>query len=181
MSAIEEARRALPGPVFEALYEARQPSEGMGLFNTARLIADEDVEEDPTWRRVRAWDMAASATARSDYTVGALMTRGLGEEVTVPDIVRGRWEPEEVLNRIVATATADGPTVDVVLEEEKGSSGNCWLKPYVDAWKRPARAWSTPNPSQVTRPHGLTDSLDVSAPETLYSPELRGTTTSNGR
>jgi hypothetical protein len=103
MSAIEEARRALPGPVFEALYEARQPSEGMGLFNTARLIADEDVEEDPTWRRVRAWDMAASATARSDYTVGALMTRGLGEEVTVPDIVRGRWEPEEVLNRIVAS------------------------------------------------------------------------------
>jgi predicted phage terminase large subunit-like protein len=123
LSVIEEAQRSLPGPVFEALYEARQPSEGMGLFNTSRLIADEDVEEDPLWRRVRAWDMAASATSRSDYTVGALMARGLGEEVTVLDLVRGRWEPEEVLNQIVATAIADGPTVDIILEEEKGSSG----------------------------------------------------------
>ncbi len=53
MSVIEEAWWSLPGPVFEALYEARQPSEGMGLFNTSRLIADEEIEEDPTWRRVR--------------------------------------------------------------------------------------------------------------------------------
>jgi predicted phage terminase large subunit-like protein len=67
--------------------------------------------------------MAASATSRSDYTVGARMGRGLPEEVTVSDIVRGRWEPEEVLNQIVATAVSDGPSVDVILEEEKGSSG----------------------------------------------------------
>jgi predicted phage terminase large subunit-like protein len=120
---IEEAKRSLPGPVFEALYEARQPSEGMSLFNTARLVFISEPEPDPTARWVRAWDMAASATSRSDYTVGSLMGRGLSEEVTVSDIVRGRWEPEEVLNQIVATAISDGPSVDVILEEEKGSSG----------------------------------------------------------
>ena len=38
MSVIDDARRSLPGPVFEALYEARQPSEGMGLFQ--HLTAD---------------------------------------------------------------------------------------------------------------------------------------------
>jgi len=123
LSVIDEARRSLPGPVFEALYEARQPSEGLGLFNTARLRIVATPEPDPTARKVRSWDMAASATSRSDYTVGSLMARGLGDEVTVTDIVRGRWEPEEVLNQIVATAVKDGPGVDVVLEEEKGSSG----------------------------------------------------------
>lgn len=122
-SVIEEARRSLPGPVFEALYEARQPSEGLGLFNTDKLRTIDTAETDPTAVKVRAWDMAASATTRSDYTVGALMRRGLDDEITVADVVRGRWEPDEVLDVIVQTAVKDGPTTEIILEEEKGSSG----------------------------------------------------------
>ncbi len=56
------------------------------------------------------------------------MARGLGEEVSVLDLVRGRWEPEEVLNQIVRTAIVDGPAVDVILEEEKGSSGKLLME-----------------------------------------------------
>lgn len=46
-----------------------------------------------------------------------------GETVTVLDMVRGKWPAEIVFDRIVATAHADGPRVEVVLEHEKGSSG----------------------------------------------------------
>ena len=48
------------------------------------------------------------------------------------DLVRGRWEPEEVLNQIVRTAIADGPSVDVILEEEKGSSGKLLAEKLLD-------------------------------------------------
>lgn len=120
---IEEARRRLPEKVFRALYEAVLDEDSIGLFTTSKLQVVRTAEADPTAVKVRAWDMAASATTRSDYTVGALMRRGLDDEVIVADVVRGRWEPDEVLDVIVQTAIADGPTTEVILEEEKGSSG----------------------------------------------------------
>jgi predicted phage terminase large subunit-like protein len=51
------------------------------------------------------------------------MAKGLDETVFILDLIRGRWQPEETLDIIAATAADDGYAVDVVLEEERGSSG----------------------------------------------------------
>lgn len=116
---IEEARRTLPQSIFEMLFDARMPSEGVAFFPTERI---QPVTTAPDGGHLcRAWDLS-TGTARGDFTVGAKLHRD-GDRVTVLDLVRGKWPPEVVLDRIAATAHADGPGVDVVLEQEKGSAG----------------------------------------------------------
>jgi predicted phage terminase large subunit-like protein len=70
--------------------------------------------------RARAWDFAV--TVGGDWTVGALVA-GNHEGFWIEDIVRERIEPDGVIDLIRQTAAVDGPEVDQVVEEEKGSSG----------------------------------------------------------
>lgn len=82
-----------------------------------------EVPEKATW--CRAWDLAA--TLGGDYTVGAKVA-GTPEGFWIVDIRRERTEAQGVFDLMRQTAALDGPEVDHVVEEEKGSSGKLILE-----------------------------------------------------
>jgi predicted phage terminase large subunit-like protein len=117
---ILEAKRSLPGPTFTALYEAVLTEDAMSIFRTDAVKIIDDVPE--TWMAARGWDLAATTSARSDYSAGVLI--GVGEDgFCVLDVVRGRWEPNGLLATIADVARHDGYEIVTLIEQEKGSSG----------------------------------------------------------
>lgn len=76
-------------------------------------------------RRVRAWDFAATpedAQGRGDYTVGKLLGRH-AEGWVVLKSVRERVAGGSVAGLVRRTAEEDGPEVEIIIEQEPGSSG----------------------------------------------------------
>jgi len=74
-------------------------------------------------RKVRAWDIAATQDG-GDYTVGALV--GIDERtqlIYVMDVVRGRWSPADVENKIKSTALWDGDETAIQIPQDPGSAG----------------------------------------------------------
>lgn len=87
----------------------------------------------PCKQRVRVWDLAGSepsdANPDPDWTAGALVGR-TDEGYTLLHMARFRQSPGRVEQRIVATARADGPDVDVWIEQEPGSAGKAIVAHY---------------------------------------------------
>lgn len=86
-------------------------------------------------RQVRAWDLAGTAKDEEhaqdpDYTAGCLM--GLGEDggYYLLDMRRDRLAPGGVEKLVKATAEQDGRSVEVVMEQEPGSSGKAVIDHY---------------------------------------------------
>jgi predicted phage terminase large subunit-like protein len=77
-------------------------------------------------QRVRSWDLASAsdATTDPDYSVGLLM--GLDprtELLYIIDVIRGRWSPAEVENKIKATARWDGEETRIRIPQDPGQAG----------------------------------------------------------
>lgn len=70
----------------------------------------------------RVWDLAASEGS-GDFTVGTKIGRGSDGFMYVIDIIRQRLSPDAVLELVKATATLDGPTVGIAIEEERAGAG----------------------------------------------------------
>jgi predicted phage terminase large subunit-like protein len=77
---------------------------------------------------VRAWDLAASSSPNSDFTVGVLMGVTESGYFYVLDVVRGKWRITERDEMILSTAKRDGSGVSIVIEEEGGSGGKAQSK-----------------------------------------------------
>jgi predicted phage terminase large subunit-like protein len=76
-------------------------------------------------RRVRYWDLAASVSKSSDYTVGALLCRA-GGLIYIEDIVRMRASAHEVERAILTTAASDRArygSVTIGLPQDPGQAG----------------------------------------------------------
>jgi predicted phage terminase large subunit-like protein len=92
-------------------------------------IIEEVPEEVKYW--VRYWDLAASEPKISkgkkrtdpDYTCGTKMGWDGKEDFYISDQVNGRWEWDDILNKILDTAIRDGPYVKIRIEQEPGSGG----------------------------------------------------------
>jgi predicted phage terminase large subunit-like protein len=87
-------------------------------------------------RWVRFWDMAATVQKPSkrhdpDWTVGALVGLAPDGRVFVGDVVRGRRTPLENERVIANTASQDGRSVAIRMEEEGGSSGKVTIDHYL--------------------------------------------------
>lgn len=83
-------------------------------------------------RRVRFWDLAATEEREGedpDWTVGALLAEHDGLYFLC-DVARFRAGPAAVERRIAAVAAADGAGVEVILEQEPGSSGKALVQHY---------------------------------------------------
>ncbi|MFA5101513.1 MAG: terminase, partial [Candidatus Omnitrophota bacterium] len=85
------------------------------------------------YRKVRFWDMAATAPSGKntdpDWTVGALVGTKDGD-VVIFDIQRVRARPFEVDQLLVQTAAIDGADTTIVIEQEPGSSGVAIIEHY---------------------------------------------------
>lgn len=73
--------------------------------------------------KVRFWDLAATVTDKSDWTVGALVSITKGGHWFVEDIIRFQGRPSEVESVIISTAHLDGRRIPVYMEQEPGSAG----------------------------------------------------------
>jgi len=104
---IEAAREGMPSLVFRQEYGAEFVQLAGALVQREWL---EIIDEVPSGRYVRGWDLAASTKTSADFTAGAKMGFVDGDLV-IPDLVHGRYEWPDALKIISRTARADGPGV----------------------------------------------------------------------
>lgn len=93
------------------------------------------VEEVPVFfeRVVRAWDTAATGPTQNttaDWTVGVKMARTPEGVFYILDVVRIQGTPADVERTIQNTAKADGPDVEIYMEQEPGASGKYVIETY---------------------------------------------------
>lgn len=84
-------------------------------------------------RVVRRWDLAATSKVEGndpDYTAGAKMGIDVNGRYWLLDLVRVRESPQGVERLIASTASQDGRSVPIVIEEEPGSSGKAVVSYY---------------------------------------------------
>lgn len=119
--------------MFDALYQQnpRKISDSKADVTQIRYV---DYIPNRQFRWVRSWDLAATEKTKdnkADFTVGTLMGTSLLQgtnlsETVIADQVRGQWRPEGVEDTLLETAKSDGPGVEIVIEQEPGSSGKSW-------------------------------------------------------
>jgi len=90
------------------------------LFRREWFQMVDDYPRDAT--KVRYWDLAATASAESDYTAGALVAEKDGVYYLL-DIKRVKQRPAGVEALIAQTAEFDGKDVRIFMEQEPGASG----------------------------------------------------------
>jgi predicted phage terminase large subunit-like protein len=122
--ALERKREEVGPREWASLFQQRPtPTEG-ALFKVLML---QTLDAAPICSAmVRSWDLAGTEAKRGsnpDYTVGLKMGRTPVGQYVIPDIVRLRGGPDEVLAAIVNTAKADGKMVTVRLPEDPGQAG----------------------------------------------------------
>lgn len=123
LDVLDDKRRTLGERDWAALYQQTPRAAEGALFRTA-LIGAVDAAT-VGGRRVRAWDLAATAalgTRDPDWTVGVLMARH-EDRFVIEDVVRLRGGPDEVEAAIVATAARDGRGVPIHLPQDPGQAG----------------------------------------------------------
>lgn len=113
---------------FNALYQQNPVPAGGDDFKVDKWMIDTEVRE-PLADRVRYWDLAATAGG-GDYTVGALLARGISGQVYVTDVVRGQWHSSEVEVQVIRCARQDGVDVRIRMEQESGGSGKAVIASY---------------------------------------------------
>lgn len=112
-----QTRLLIPDDEYRILYEGVDADDGTIRIDTFKLT---EVEVPDMVLRVRAWDLASSEGG--DFTVGAKIAAN-SSGYWIEDIVRERHDAHEVVDLVARTAVADGPSVEHVFEEERGSSG----------------------------------------------------------
>lgn len=106
------------------------------VFNKAFVQVVEDGFDpvDTNIVRVRYWDMAATEVKEGrdpDWTVGVKMAMDHRTgRFCIEHIERFRAEPHEVEQRVAQCAANDGRYVDIVIEQEPGSSGKAIISHY---------------------------------------------------
>lgn len=120
---IDSARSEMPSLMFRQEYLAEfLPTLAGGMFRREWF---EIIDRAPRnlALRVRAWDLAATATDSADFTAGVLMAKSPDGGFYILDVVRGKWSPANRDRVIRETAERDGTETLVLFEEEGGSSG----------------------------------------------------------
>ena len=116
------------------LQQRPAPREG-GLFKPSWfevITADKIPAGRP--RRVRAWDLAATAKATSnnpDWTVGLRMAKYPNGWFVIEAIKRLRGSPMEVESTVLQTASIDGHMVTVRMTQDPGQAGKAQAEQFV--------------------------------------------------
>lgn len=113
--------RSQGGSYAEAAQLQQRPApRGGGMFKRDEFSI---VDVAPTQgRTVRGWDLAASTSERSAYTVGVKLMLSFGK-LYILDIVRLRGSPSDVENAIRSCAASDGQRVAISLPQDPGQAG----------------------------------------------------------
>lgn len=139
------------GPEFEALYQGNPlpPAGGMFKVDKIRIVDVAPVEA----IRCRYWDRAATE-GKGDWTVGGRMAISPEGKIYIEDIVRGRWEDDEVLRNMRQSAEIDRqhfPDIITYFEREPGASGKSTAQHTVVYMSGYAVEWDEPDGNKVAR------------------------------
>lgn len=133
IKALEEKRRLLGKAFFEALYQQRPYDETNKLTDGGWLKvanAEEWPKKDAKISLARVWDLAASEEG-GDFLVGTLCAYDrTHDEFGIVEVLRRQLSVGKVENLVIATAKADGPGVEIVIEQEPGSSGKILVESF---------------------------------------------------
>lgn len=119
---LKPALRAWGGTYAEAGQLQQRPApRGGGLFKRDWF---QFLESPPAQvsRRVRGWDLAATANAGS-YTAGVKMSMTYEGNVVIEDVVRGQLSPGQVENLILTCAKNDGHETGIDIPQDPGQAG----------------------------------------------------------
>lgn len=114
--------------------EGQFVDEGMALGSETwfknRIIPN--IRPDDVKKAIRYWDLAASEkkiastkkkSTNPDFTCGGKLVQRIDDSYVIESIVRGQLRWMEIKELIVTTAQADGPAVEIWIEEEPGAGG----------------------------------------------------------
>jgi predicted phage terminase large subunit-like protein len=125
---IDDAQRVLPESDFRQLYLALPAEDGDSFFATDRIhVVD---APPPHAKKARGWDFATTDAADADnpdWTAGVLVAY-TPELTAIVDVTRIRKAPDGTLNELERCARVDGPTVRVVVEQERGAAGKTMVE-----------------------------------------------------
>lgn len=113
---------------WSALYQQR-PTPREGGFFKQHWFTIIDAAPAEVGQRVRCWDKAATEGG-GDWTVGVLMSRTAEGLFIVEDVRRVQESSGAVKTLILQTAALDGQAVQIVMEQEPGSSGKDVIADY---------------------------------------------------
>ena len=112
---LTETKASIGSWEFEALYQGRpRPLEG-ALFKHQWFRIVEAAPEGLRWARF--WDLAASVRETGSCTASAKCALAEDGTLYISDVIRGRWEWPDARKVIVATALADGASVELGVEK----------------------------------------------------------------
>jgi predicted phage terminase large subunit-like protein len=118
LSQLERIRSNMFGRDWSALYQQRPVPEA-GEFFEPDNMPTRDVEG--VVDRMMAWDLASSRGG--DWTAGVRIGRTRDNRFVVEHVARFRGLPNEVEERVLETARADGRSVKVCLPKDPGQAG----------------------------------------------------------
>jgi phage terminase large subunit-like protein len=136
-----QTRLLIPDDEYKILYEGSDSDDGRLRLDTFKL---DRVPVPDMVVRCRSWDLAS--TEGGDYTVGARWAAN-STGYWLEHIVRDRRGADDVPELVAETALADGPMVDQVFEEEKGSSGKitvAFMRRLLDQLPGAGSVWPAP-------------------------------------
>ncbi len=123
VGALEKIKKAVGTYVWDALYQQNPKSPSGRFFRRSWFEVVEAVPAD--CQKVRFWDLAATEArvgADPDWTSGGLL--GLKDGIVyIIDMAHTRSSPRGVEALIKQTATLDGKSVRIWMEQEPGASG----------------------------------------------------------
>ena len=123
-AAVTRRRKEVGERAFAAMYQQTPRPPDSALFNTGmvKILAEAPL----LVRRVRAWDLAATAAGngrRPDYTVGLKLGVTASGQFVVLDVVRLQASPAAVEEKILHIAKADGCGTMIALPQDPGQAG----------------------------------------------------------
>jgi predicted phage terminase large subunit-like protein len=128
LAALQDAQTTLGSYGFAALYQQRPaPREG-GMFRR-EWFRIQRVRPERVLHRCRFWDLAGTEGG-GDYTAGALVAHAADGLYYVEDVRHEQLSPRGVRDLVLQTAALDGPEVEILIEQEPGSSGVAVVAEY---------------------------------------------------
>lgn len=126
-AALARIKRSRTSYWWLAMYQQRPLPPGGKKFRREWF---EVVQAVPPGRAVRYWDNAASEEGQGDFTAGTKMVRARDGYLYVEDVARFQESPAGVERSVRNTASQDGRSVPIVIEEEPGSAGKSFVSNY---------------------------------------------------
>lgn len=124
-------RKELFGSLFfDAIYQ-QKPHEDTGKYAKREWLTPVNQLPNARMRLLRVWDLAGTDDD-GDFCAGGLLALDLDTwTVYLLNMIRMQYSPMRVETKIQEVAEVDGPHVEILIEQEPGSSGKAVVEHYI--------------------------------------------------